>query len=390
MPRRLKSRRMVRDTIKRIVFHIVYPFCYRLGCLKTVKKKKAVFVQTHGERLSDNFELLYQSLQQRGYETLLFCLRVSDSGWIRIIARSIRLLFAMADAGVILVDESNSLMGSFRLRRNSRMIQLWHACGAFKKWGFSVADKSFGDDEKNLKAYSGHGNYSLVTVSGQEVCWAYEEAFGLEPGGGIVRPVGVSRTDVFFDEKKRAAAVAKLHTFIPEAEGRKVIVYLPTFRGDIAGAKAPEGFDIGRLKELEQEYMILIRNHPFVKEAVRIPAECAGFVREIRDGMSVEELIMTADLMITDYSSVVFEYSLMNRPMIFYAYDMEQYDLERGFYYPYREFVPGRIAVTMEELIQAIREADNYDYDKLAAFRSRYMSGCDGHATERITEFIEQ
>ena len=85
------------------------------------------------------------------------------------------------------------------MRKETQMVQVWHACGAFKKWGCSVADKTFGDSMKDLKQYSGHRNYTLVPVSGEEVCFAYEEAFGLEKDCHIVRPLGVSRTDVLFD-----------------------------------------------------------------------------------------------------------------------------------------------------------------------------------------------
>ena len=379
---------MFREFIKRIVFHIVYPCCYGIGCLKPLRQKKAVFVQTHGKKLSDNFELLYRKMEEEGYDNRICFLRISDSGWSSIIRRSIGLLFDMADAGVILLDESNSLMGSFTIRKGSKLIQLWHACGAFKKWGYSVAEKSFGDDAETLSLFSGHRNYSLVTVSGEQICWAYEEAFGLPKGGDIVRPIGVSRTDLFFDERLKKEAFRKLESLKLRTRGRQIVAYLPTFRGSIAGAKGPEGFEVQRLEAFKERSVFLIKNHPFVKEPFEIPPSCRDFAMEIKDEMSVEDLLMTADVLITDYSSVIFEFSLMQRPMVFYAYDYEDYDLERGFYYPYDDFVPGQIAKNMEELINALDRIGDFDRKRLSEFRDRYMNGCDGHATDRILEFI--
>ncbi|MBO4337198.1 MAG: CDP-glycerol glycerophosphotransferase family protein [Lachnospiraceae bacterium] len=354
-----------------------------------MKQGKAVFVETHGTGLSDNFTLLFDELKKRGYDIHTHYLKISDSGWGSIIRRSVKLLFDIGNAGVILIDESNSLFGSFRLRQGTRLIQLWHACGAFKKWGFSVADKSFGDDADALQRYSGHRNYSLVTVSGSEVCKAYEEAFGLDKGSGIVRPIGVSRTDVFFDPEAKKAAAQKLEKIFPKTSGKKTVVYLPTFRGSIAKAKGPDGFDPEKLLPFEEEYVFLIKNHPFVKEPVNIPALCRSFVHQVRGELSVEELLMTADVLITDYSSVVFEFALMDKPMIFFAYDYDSYDMERGFYYPYKEFVPGPIAYSMDELTDSLKAVSGYDRKRLAAFRERFMGGCDGGATRRIVEYIE-
>ncbi len=380
---------MVRDIIKSFVFHIIYPCCYALGSLRPVRSGKAVFVETHGTGLSDNFTLLFDELKKRGYDIHTHYLKISDSGWGSIIRRSVRLLFDMGNAGVILIDESNSLFGSFRLRQGSRLIQLWHACGAFKKWGFSVADKSFGDDADALRRYPGHKNYSLVTVSGGQVCGAYEEAFGLDKGSGIVRPVGVSRTDVFFDPQAKKAAAKKLKELFPKTSGKKTVIYLPTFRGSIAKAKGPDGFDPEKLLPFEEEYVFLIKNHPFVKENLDIPPRCSSFIQQVREEMSVEELLMSADVLITDYSSVIFEFALMDKPMIFFAYDYDSYDMERGFYYPYKEFVPGTIAYSMDELVDCIRSIDSYDHERLAQFRERFMGGCDGRATHRIVEYIE-
>lgn len=379
---------MIRSICKWLVFKLIYPAFYYAGCCRKVREDKIIFVENHAERLSGDFILLYNAAKQKNYNISVHYLKVSSSSWGTVIIRTLGLIWDMAVAKCIFLSESNSVFGAFVLRKNTKLVQLWHACGAFKKWGYSVVDKAFGDDAKALETYPGHKNYDLVSVSGEAVCWAYEEAFGLQKDSGIVKPLGVSRTDVYFSETRRQQAYFHLQELQLPIEGRKIILYAPTFRGDIRCAKAPNELNLQSLYELQEEYIILIKNHPFVKEQMEIPKQFGNFCIEIKDQMPIEDLLMVADVCITDYSSIIFEYSLMQRPILFFAYDLEDYYDERGFYYPYEEFVPGSIVRTTKELVQEIKHLNQYDWDKLAAFRKQYMSGCDGHSTERIMEYI--
>jgi CDP-ribitol ribitolphosphotransferase len=114
------------------------------------------------------------------------------------------------------------------------------------------------------------------------------------------------------------------------------------------------------------------------------------FVAEVKEEIPMADLMMGSDICITDYSSVIFEYALLEKPMLFYAYDVSEYYDERGFYYPYETFVPGKIVKTTEELVQGILHLDQKDIDKVKEFREQYMSGCDGHATSRILSEINK
>ncbi|MDE5863211.1 MAG: CDP-glycerol glycerophosphotransferase family protein [Lachnospiraceae bacterium] len=380
---------MIRRICKWVVFKWVYPVCYYAGSPRKIKKKRIILVENHGEQLSDDYILIYEHLKRENCDVRIHYLGLSIFSWGKIVFRTIKLIWDMTAASCVLINDSNSVFGAFNLREETRLIQLWHACGAFKKWGYSVVDKTFGEDQKALDTYSGHRNYNLVPVSGKAVCWAYVEAFGLQDKPDIVKPLGVSRTDVYFTESKKQEAHSHLMNLGFPIKGRKVILYAPTFRGDtIRGAKAPDQLDLSVLYSLHQEYVVLIKNHPFVRERTEIPESFRDFCMEIGDRMSIEELLMVADICITDYSSIVFEYSLLQKPMLFFAYDLEDYYDERGFYYPYEEFVPGPIVRTTEELLREIRQIEQFDRDRIVAFCKEYMSGCDGHSTQRIVGYV--
>ncbi|MBQ9983252.1 MAG: CDP-glycerol glycerophosphotransferase family protein [Lachnospiraceae bacterium] len=379
---------MISRICKWIVFKCIYPSVYFIGSHRQVDEHKIIFVENHGELLSENYPYLMELFQCRGYETKVHYLKMNLSGWGAIVGRSIKLIWDISNAKAIFLNESNSLFGMFTLRNETKLIQVWHACGAFKKWGFSVADKQFGEDKKTLQQYSGHRNYDLVCVSGEAVCWAYEEAFGLSKDVSVVKPMGVSRTDVYYSDEKKALAKQRLEPYKEWIGGRKIVLYAPTFRGDIKTAFTPDVFDVKELSRFSERYVFFIKQHPFVKQPYSVPKECEEYCREIRGELSTEELLMVADVLITDYSSIIFEYALMRKPMIFFSHDLDAYYDERGFYYPYDTFVPGPIVKTMRELVRQIETIENFDKEKVERFVDAYMSGCDGNATKRIVEYV--
>lgn len=241
-----------------------------------------------------------------------------------------------------------------------------------------------------MKKYPFHSHYSLVTVSSPEVVWAYAEAMGYSEDSNVIQPTGVSRTDVFFDKSFLRAAREHLLTAVPQAVGKRVLLYAPTFRGHIKYASSPDKLDLEKLLlTLGKNTVLLIKHHPFVKQRPPIPVVCRDFAFDVTDSLTIEDLLCVSDLCVSDYSSLIFEYSLFERPMVFLAYDLEDYFDWRGFYYDYESFVPGPIVKTTEELIEILSHPDeHFDPERVRAFRQKFMSACDGHATERILKRV--
>ena len=178
---------------------------------------------------------------------------------------------------------------------------------------------------------------------------------------------------------------------VPQVRGKKILLYAPTFRGHVGDAEGPDALDIDLLRNrLAGEWVLLIKHHPFVKEPPTIPESCAEFAFMVPD-IPTDYLMSVADAMVTDYSSVVFEYSLVGRPMAFFAYDIDDYNDWRGFYYPYDEMTPGPVVKTTEELADYIANLDTrFDAAEMQAFREKFMCACDGHATERIWRVCQE
>lgn len=112
---------------------------------------------------------------------------------------------------------------------------------------------------------------------------------------------------------------------------------------------------------------------------------------DVTTELDIDKLLCVSDVCISDYSSLIFEYSLFERPMIFFAYDLDEYFDWRGFYYNYDELTPGPIVKTTEEIIDYIQHLDTrFNPSQVRAFREKFMSACDGHATDRILELVEK
>lgn len=384
------ARMAARNLYKTWTLKWLYPGRYR-HCIRRQpqQKKKVVFLEVREPALSDNFRLLWQELERQGdWELILCCIREGMEERKKVRKLCLQAIPVLADAAVVFISDSSYFFSSLPLRPQTKVIQTWHACGAFKKFGYSITDKKFGADRKDLERFPLHRNFSLVTVSSPEVVWAYAEAFHMEMEQEKILPVGISRTDIFYRREFLDSAREKLYEKIPEAGGKKVILYAPTFRGRVADAVSPEVLDFSAMREaLASEYIVLCKHHPFVKHRPAVPEDCQNFAWDATELFSIEELLAVSDVCISDYSSLVFEYSLFERPMIFLAHDLDEYFDWRGFYYPYCEMAPGPIVSNTAEVIDCIKELpEKFEKERVADFRRKFMSACDGHATERILE----
>ena len=264
-----------------------------------------------------------------------------------------------------------------------RFIQLWHASGAFKTVGLSRAGQADAPDPYALV----HREYTHAIVSSAHDAPYYAEAFGL-PEARMVA-TGIPRMDRFFDERTRGAGRAAALAAFPTTAGRNVWLFAPTYRGEARAATYDiDLVDFAGLHALAtaRDAIIIFKMHPFVARPVPIPD---GFTDRLVDGtrtsLDVNDLLFAVDLLITDYSSIVFEYAVLERPMLFYAYESGRVRAERDFYVPFETFVPGRIVRSFDAVLDAIRR-DDYDVDKVGAFVRARLAHLDAHAADRFID----
>lgn len=375
--------------------HLLYktlPRAYNAHRNEPVDEKKVIFIELRLPAISNSFRVLYDELEKNyNFNIHIHLLRNTFVPRKEYVRRCKEMLADVATAKYVFVNEASDVLSCIDKRPETIVTQMWHACGAFKKFGKSTADLIFGPDAEQLKKHPNNRNYTYVTVSSPEIVWAYADAMDLKGQEDIIRPIGTSRTDVFFRPETIKTAFDHLYEKFPAARGKKIILYAPTFRGRVANAATPDCFDLEKFYEaFHDQYVIITKHHPLVRNLPEIPKKLAGtFAYDATRTMSIEDLLCVSDICISDYSSLIFEYSLFERPMLFYAYDLDEYFDWRGFYYPYDELTPGPVCTTNEEMIDYIQHVDErFDKQKVVDFRNKFMSACDGHATERIMDLV--
>lgn len=353
---------------------IVYPFAKLLP----IQDKKIMFATNKDQRFSGSFKVIFDELSKLDHNYQV----VGHFKKNRQFKELAKLYYDLATAKYVLLDDYYFQMYGLRTRKSTEVIQLWHAAGAFKKFGIS----SIGSLDSNTLEFenAAHQNYTQVIVSGESVAAHYANAFGVSVDN--VHPLGVPRTDMFLDDDYKDYVRETYFKSYPQLKGKKIITYAPTFRGR-PGARATFKLelDLEKLyKELGDEYIVILKMHPSVTKGIHIPNELSEFVINMSKNDVNNVLIMT-DILITDYSSIVFDYALLNRPMIFFAYDLEEYLEERGFYEKYEDFVPGPIVDSTEDIVKLVKN-QGFNPNQVEDFAKKYFDNLDGKSGERIVK----
>jgi CDP-ribitol ribitolphosphotransferase len=355
-------------------------------------RSRVVLATSHADRPSGNLVAIRDELARRTppIPTVVLAYRPAYDARSRLAAvrHAVAAGFHLATARVFVVDDYFFPIYVVRPRPGTTIVQAWHGCGAFKKFGYSVLDKAFGADEELLRRVRIHANYDVCLVSSAAVAPYYAEAFRL-PLDRFRSDLGIPRTDALLDPvlTDGVAAVVRRRYAIPA--DRRVVLYAPTFRGEtVTDARFAEALDLHRVRDaLAGDHVLLVRLHPFIRRDLAIDADLAGFVIDVSDHPDINDLLLAADVLVTDYSSVIFEYALLRRPMVFFAPDLEAYERERGFYFDFRAGVPGPVFDDSAELAAYLRSGTT-DMTRVEAFAQASFDVADGHASARFVDTI--
>lgn len=359
-----------------ILYKIICTFC-------PIKKNRVTFLSSRRSDLTGNPEFVYEELKKDPTLEFRFLMKADAHFHVRI-PNILRFLYLYATSSVVLVDDFFQLLNYVDKRRGVRLIQLWHACGAFKTFGFSRIGKAGGPKQDSVN----HRQYDYAIVSSKEIAKFYAEGFGLPQSH--IAATGVPRTDIFMQPEYAAHVRETLYTKYPVLKEKKVLLFAPTFRGN--GQKTAY-YPLNRfhpekiIEATKGEYAVVLKLHPFCRERFEIPEKYKDVILDFSEESELNDLLFVTDLLVTDYSSAVFEASLLDIPMLLYAYDLREYIAQRDFYYEYGTFVPGKIVMTEDEMVEAICKED-FETEKIEPFCRRFFDDRDGKSTERVAALV--
>jgi CDP-glycerol glycerophosphotransferase len=275
----------------------------------------------------------------------------------------------------------------FERREDQTCVQTWHGT-PLKRIGFDVSELR-GASRKLERLWEQQvGNWQHVISPSAFATPILQHAFQLE---GELIETGYPRDDVLADAGRARAVRERLGI----ADGVRVVLYAPTLRdhaADRGGTYLLDWqLDIARLHAaLGDDTVLLVRRHPYVEQ--ELPPAANGFARDVSAYPDATELLLAADALITDYSSIMADFACTGRPMLFFAYDLDSFrEQVRGFYIDYEATVPGPVLRTSEELADALAGLDALQAvhaDRYAAFRSRFCEHADGGAAARVVDRV--
>jgi CDP-ribitol ribitolphosphotransferase len=288
--------------------------------------------------------------------------------------RVLRGMYYLRTSTLFIVDNAYLPIHVARHRPETTVVQVWHAVAALKRFGADTM-RPLAEPERTFL----HRHYDFVICAGEASRQPYAAA--LRSDIERVLPLGAPRTDFFFDRAAIAAARARVLAAYPALAGRRVITYAPTFRGRGRARQAAAGLDPRALRAgLDEADVLVLKTHPNLDPRL---TPTAGFDVVVAPGLELNDLLAATDVLVTDYSSSVFEFALLRRPIVLLVGDLAEYERDPGLYLDYRTEMVGTQVVDTEGLVRVIREG-RFDLDGYDAFIARHLGGSDGAASERV------
>jgi len=286
------------------------------------------------------------------------------------------------------VISNDDLPVYFRKREGQVYLQTWHGT-PLKRIGFDVERPQFASGSAYLEHLGGEvAKWDLLLSQNPFSTPILRRAFRFD---GEICEYGYPRNDVLSRGEERAAEVRR-RLGIPA--GKRVVLYAPTWRDNQFYASGRYRFDLRLDMErawnvLGDDYVILIRGHHHLSNDVQTGAR-RDFALNVTRYPDISELFLITDVLITDYSSVMFDFAATGRPMVFFTYDLALYrDHLRGFYFDFEAEAPGPLLSTSEEVLAAVRDADSVairNRPAYQAFSEKYCPMEDGKAGARVCD----
>ncbi len=371
---------------KVLVIWLIRAFYFVFSRITPKKGNRILFMTETKDYLTGNLRFIYNRIYERGlknrFKIKCSCRKavmtnMSVKSWVKAV-------YYAALSDFIFIDDYAPVFGLFRLNSKTKLIQVWHAGEGFKSVGYS----RFGKKDSPFPMESCHKAYTYALTGSKRLQKVYEEVFGIERAA--ILPYGMARLDGFLNPEKIDSFKKNFYTEYPHLKDKKILLFAPTFRG--AGQKQAHydytKVDFQRLYDwCNEEYAVLFKMHPFINNTPEIPENLQDRLFDFSAYKDINELYYVTDILVTDYSSNYYEFALMEKPIIFYTYDREFYELARGVHRSVKESAPGKVCDTFEELMSALEKGD-FEFSKTKEFIKENFSDYDGQATDRVIDNI--
>lgn len=358
--------------IQKIILNIVLSIeAFFVSFLK-IKPNRVTFISLETDQITSDFKDIYDHLDKDKYDIKLCLIHYQKNlkGQFLYFLNCIKQLYLTYTSRIVLLHDNNYVISHFK-RKGVLTIQLWHACGAIKKFG-NVIDRQYKI-----------ANYDYVISNSDYWKIPYSQAFDVKKEH--VLSIGMPRVDHLYDAQWIHQQQDYLYRKYPLLKGKKIVLYAPTFRGNIYKGFNMIPFDAEKIMDaLGDDYVLLYKLHPLMGNYI--------LSRDHRTvNMNHEDthvLFTITDYLITDYSSIAFDYMILEKPLLFFVPDMSEYISNVGMFVDLKD-LHCPVCMKEEEIIGYIQN-DCFDEKQIKLLKEKFFKYHDGKNVQRVVEFIEE
>lgn len=338
-------------------------------------RQKVVLISRKTRKPSIDFRLLQREITKRSPETRVVILNHRMDNKFQHALDILEEMYHLATAKACIVDSYVIAVSILDHRPELVIVQIWHALGAIKEFGHAVIGKREGSSQRIADSMHMHRGYTYVISGSKATVPIYARAFNVDPSA--IKPLGLPRVDYLLDKSRQQKNRNKIEKKYPQLKNKKVILYAPTFRkrGKISPRPLLDAVDY-------DQYTLILKQHDHDKTRVK---KNNNIIKD--KTFSAIQLLSVADYVVTDYSAVAFEAAVLEKPLFFWAYDINKYRQNRGLSLDYHKEMPGVISTDATRIVAAI-DKNEYNLDNLRKFKKKYVSIVDGTSTSKIVDLL--
>lgn len=285
----------------------------------------------------------------------------------------------IATSKVLILDSYCILASILKHKKDLKIIQMWHSMGTMKKFGYQILDKTEGSKKEMADVMRMHKNYNYVFASSKAYAKQLAEGFGCETTK--IRIYSLPRVDLLTSKEYKKEIFEKIKEKYPEISAKKNILYCPTFRKE---ERKLEKEIYNMIEHVDfNKYNLIIKLHPLSK--IELKEDNKNVILD--KSFSSMEMLFIADYLISDYSCIIYEAAVLNIPLFFFAFDLQEYLNNRGLTIDYEKVLPGIVSSNAKDIITAV-ENNQYDINSVMKFREKYVTNTKD-CTKKIVDFIK-
>lgn len=358
----------------KLILNVIYLF------FKLFKRRHQItLISRESNTITIDFALLEKELKKelKDYKIVVLCKKMDNKFLYAF--HMLKQMYHISRSEVVILDTYCIAISVLKHKKNLKVIQIWHAIGLMKKAGYSILDKKEGRGSLQSTLLNMHKNYSYIYTSSKNCINAFSQVFNYDEK--YIKSVPLPRIDLLKNKKYQSEIFNKILKTYPSLKRKMNIVYAPTYRKDNSKT----------LKYIEdlcnnidyERYNLVIKLHPLTNISIDIP----GVI--IDKEYSTLDMLSISDFVISDYSSIIYEAGIMNKKLIFYAYDLDDYKDSRDFFIDYNNELPGPILKSGKEINVFLKNPDYREYKNRPLIKKYVDLTIDNYSKNMVANIKE-